>query len=112
MTGSGEWGPWVTHDGKGCPCAGRRVHVWLGCTDDGGDPDDDPEDDWQDVEIILNGHEAICIAVPCPSWTWQAGYYPIIRYRIHRPAALRELIRLAAEPYTPPAPARRVEEVA
>ncbi len=24
---SEEWGPWVDHDGKGCPCAGMVVHA-------------------------------------------------------------------------------------
>lgn len=22
-----EWGPWIDHDGKGCPCVGEFVHV-------------------------------------------------------------------------------------
>jgi len=26
---SGEWGPWVEHDGKGCPCVGLWVKAVL-----------------------------------------------------------------------------------
>lgn len=22
-----DWGPWIEHDGKGCPCAGMHVEV-------------------------------------------------------------------------------------
>lgn len=24
-----EWGPWIEHDGSGCPCIGKYVHVKL-----------------------------------------------------------------------------------
>lgn len=24
-----EWGPWIDHDGKGCPCIGKYVRVKL-----------------------------------------------------------------------------------
>lgn len=27
MTDEAEWGPWIEHDGKGCPCVGAFVHV-------------------------------------------------------------------------------------
>jgi hypothetical protein len=100
MTGSGEWGPWVTHDGKGCPCAGRLVTAML-----------------RDRTVVVG----VATSEPHPvtgnacDWASVAKWRRhkvVVRYRIHRPAALRELIRLAAEPYAPPAPARRVEEVA
>lgn len=89
-----EWGPWIDHDGKGCPVAGRRVHIVLGVSDAGHHPDDDPQEDWHDVEAVINGHEAIAIARPNPSWFWGSGWYPIVSYRVQRPRALLDLIEL------------------
>lgn len=30
---SEEWGPWIEHDGKGCPCVGQWVQACLISTD-------------------------------------------------------------------------------
>ena len=76
-----EWGPWIEHDGWGCPCRGKFVHV-----------------------VFMSGVERLGVAgsrlhqnhiFPDGSWSW-GNYYldPIIRYRIRRPRALLELIEL------------------
>lgn len=66
-----EWGPWIEHDGKGCPCAGKVVQVWLFCPVRGDLP----------VETVVAGSKG------GESWDWRN--YPIltkvIRYRIRRP---------------------------
>ena len=76
-----EWGPWIEHDGRGCPCRGVFVHIEF-----------------------ASGFEAIGVAgsylkadTPFPdgSWNWANLLLdPILRYRIRRPRALRELIEL------------------
>jgi hypothetical protein len=72
---SGEWGDWIEHDGKGCPCVGMYVRVvhefW--------------ESQWEGV------------AKGGPSWDWDSDYERIIRYRIRRPRALLDMIDRAAE---------------
>lgn len=77
---SGEFGPWIEHDGKGCPCPGARVRVvalgiWGGVIEAEGVAGSDGGDSWD--------------------WrnsTWCAR---VIRYRIRRPPALRLLIDIA-----------------
>ena len=27
MSDQEDWGPWIEHDGKGCPCVGEWIHV-------------------------------------------------------------------------------------
>jgi hypothetical protein len=87
-----QWGPWIEHDGKGCPCVGMLAqwdldggHEYVGMAD-------------------KNGHLMIApgivegIAVPGNAWSWAEGVIPIIRYRIRKPAALQTLIEIAADP--------------
>lgn len=86
-----DWGPWIKHDGKGCPCVGQFVHAeyrwttanWKGYSD-----------------TVRSGNFAWGRASggPCWYWYWQPGYNHVIRYRIRRPAALQTLIEIAANP--------------
>ncbi len=72
-----EWGPWIEHDGKGCPCVGRVVMVaairnLLG-------------EVWEQGPAIAQGGQ---------SWFWAVTGLPpndtqqIIRYRIRKPRGL------------------------
>jgi hypothetical protein len=87
---SEEWGPWVEHDGKGCPCVGMWVH-----------------------RVFLDNSERNGILVPqswMMSWHWksldrdgwsmtprQTRAIPVTRYRIRKPRALLDMIERAAE---------------
>lgn len=100
-----EWGPWVDHDGKRCPLPVGTV-----------------------VEGIferLPGQYVRAVGSVGPhdigyswDWSWWMRRAPddlrfvarIRRYLVRRPQALRDLIRMAADPYSPPA--RQPEEVA
>lgn len=72
-----EWGPWIDHDGNGCPCVGEYVHVkyrYIGKNPDGS----------------LSDHR-LYIAANSGSWNWvNPGNY-IIRYRIRKPLGLTVL---------------------
>lgn len=71
---SEEWGPWIEHDGKGCPCMGMWVQVQNlnACRI------------WEGVACSEGGR----------SWDWSTGYRPVVRYRIRRPRALLQLIEM------------------
>ena len=79
-----EWGPWIEHDGKGCPCVGSYVHV------------------------IYADHNTECgKAFGGASWTyddvddydtWLEGCEPIIRYRIRKPRAMKLLQSIVENP--------------
>ena len=63
-----EWGPWAEHDGKGCPVpAGTHVLTEIWCP--GG--------------VITK--KAVASGDDDSSWSWDAGWWPIIRYRIGKP---------------------------
>lgn len=68
-----EWGPWIDHDGKGCPCVGMMVHVVL-------------------VNQFGFEKEMIVIAgsMGGESWEWVNApkYKRIIRYRIRKPKGM------------------------
>lgn len=89
MTGDAEWGPVIEHDGKPRP---ELMGVWAKVETANGQ---------KGVGIIRNS------APPPPGkrsrWIWATlpdSHYGlrIIRYRLRRPAALQDLIRLAANP--------------
>lgn len=70
-----EWGPWIEHDGKGCPCVGMMVEV---------------------VRRYISGDEDAAIGIaylPAQSWDW--GNAPkwarILRYRIRKPKGMSVL---------------------
>lgn len=101
-----EWGPWIVHDGSGCPVpVGSVVHIVLGRSQRGRDPMDQPDGWCGDIVKIMNNAEAVLrVAGHDGSWFWSANYYPVIRYRVRKPFALLLLRELAASP--PPLPAR------
>lgn len=66
-----EWGPWIEHDGKGCPCRGEYVHIVY-------------EDQIEFCGIAGSGEYG------GKSWDWSnAGLFSrVIRYRIRKPRGL------------------------
>jgi hypothetical protein len=104
-----DWGPWIECDGSGGPVnqPGTVVQVCM--------------------DLRLGPHLVMPPDEGCNSATWPGffwrwrrvrtgwfrselrrvcdnpAYAPIKRYRIRRPRAIEQLIRLAADPYVPPA---------
>lgn len=91
-----EWGPWIEHDGRGCPVRGMMVEIirrngsgfgpYRAYTLSVGNPTEgDPqEDNW--------------VHLPKPR--------DIIRYRVRRPKALQQLIQMVENL---PAPSKQYE---
>lgn len=75
-----QWGPWIEHDGKGCPCVGSVVTIVAV------------------KNLIGDIHELVTTAKGGNSWRWRIHGVPpnkaqrIIRYRIRKPRALQQLI--------------------
>ncbi|MGN7867770.1 hypothetical protein ACTJI6_02695 [Paracoccus sp. 22332] len=92
MSDREEWGPWVQHDGKGCPCFGMMVKVAL-----------------------FDGTVLVCRVgsvrtreelntSPFSGWVWHIPEPARVRaYRIRRPRALQQLREMIE---TLPAPER------
>ena len=72
-----QWGPWIEHDGRGCPCIGEYVQ---GVGDCGG---------VIEAEVKFDG----------PAWHWSnAGIFEVvIRYRIRKPRGIVVLESLLAD---------------
>ena len=76
-----EWGPWIVHDGKGCPCVGMLVQ----CV--------------SVVNRLGEIHERTFVAkgLVGGSWFWAVTRTPpniithIIRYRIRKPKGMKIL---------------------
>lgn len=85
------WGPWIEHDGKGCPCEGRFVHFVRRDGRDGFG--------FAGSQCRANGYSANS----APSaWVWAdcPGYKKdscIIRYRIRKPKGLTILESIIAD---------------
>lgn len=86
---SEEWGPWTDHDGSGCPCVGQRVRVIV---------DTDVRASLGRNDSRISFFEWETIAEPGHGWDWTPGYVHIVRYRLWRPKALRDLIDIACKP--------------
>ncbi len=88
-----EWGPWIEHDGKGCPCVGALVRV-HGVSPSGIEVFIDTvarnTGDWDWSKFGTLGRNA---ATGVPGWGGK-----VIRYRIRKPRALQTLIETAANP--------------
>ena len=98
MSDDAEFGPWIEHDGKGCPCRGQwvmsenriglqAIHIAEGRA------------------VYYDGTPTEITAYTIGSaWEWGAEQRlsDVIRYRLRRPQALRDLITLVE---TLPAPA-------
>ena len=93
MKNQDEWGPWITHDGKGCPCVGQyvnsvsknneeRFHIAHGLVIKGYGAG---VDCWVALECICAGE---------PS-------FAVVRYRIRKPLGLIMLEAIARDTTTP-----------
>ena len=74
---SDEWGPWIEHDGSGCPCLGMYVHVEYS---DGSE------------EFAIAGSNG------GQSWFSSSRSLKIIRYRIRKPRGMQILQQLVENP--------------
>lgn len=99
MTAQDEWGPWIEHDGNGCPCVGEYAHT-----------------------VKINGNEWFGIAgvnaiaifgsanVPGSAWVHKRaiGYDNnwVIRYRIRKPRGMAILESIMTDL---PMPTKRVD---
>lgn len=106
MSDEADWGPWVDHDGRGCPLPVGTV-----------------------IEGVFErrpGRYVIAVGTVGPhdmglswDWSWWMQRAPdgflvsrLIRYRVRRPKALRDLIALVETLPAPVQPTRMPEEVA
>lgn len=76
---SDEWGPWVEHDGTGCPCIGFYVHVSRLAAPD--------KEVIAGAECIRNGVDPNSIL---SAWVWEELTRPndVMRYRVRKPRGL------------------------
>lgn len=82
-----EWGPWIEHDGSGCPCVGYYIQIEL----------DRDAKRHPDRFIAINsrtfeGLLSIDLSLGA-EWSWDWGAR-VMRYRIRRPKALLQLIEM------------------
>lgn len=94
----GEWGPWIEHDGKGCPCVGQYVHI---VRRDGREAFAVAGSQCHAAGVLPNGGPS--------AWLWAEwpGYQSdsvIIRYRIRRPKGMAILEQLLADLPAPVGP--------
>lgn len=86
MDNQEEWGPWITHDGKGCPCVGEWVEV-----------------EFDDNRPNAEGRATKSCGNPDSGWDWanvmQVSVF--IRYRIRKPLGLTMLEAIARDTTTP-----------
>lgn len=80
---SEEWGPWIEHDGKGCPCVGMYVQVDGHCGW------------WGNIKR----EEGIVRASAIPCWEIiHPEHGPeVIRYRIRKPRGMQTLTEILNE---------------
>lgn len=82
---SEEWGPWIEHDGKGCPCLGMYVHRIA----------DKPG---YNPELGRSVTELVGIVEHVGPWIWgNPMYVRVLRYRIRKPRGLTILEKLIAD---------------
>lgn len=80
-----EWGPWVEHDGSGCPPEvqiGRRIQAIT--------RNRHLRDTMHDGVV----HQGV---VDCPSWAAKdpfGSWEMVVRYRLRRPPAIQRLVDL------------------
>lgn len=92
----GEWGPWIDHDGKGCPLP-------VGTVVEG-------RFEWKVGHFV---HEIYVLTDKTPSWDWRNWGRPygdgrlvmaLRRYRVRKPRALLDLIDLVENLPAPAGP--------
>lgn len=95
-----EWGPWIEHDGKGCPCRGMWAEAVVATLPD--------MTHTYQRETLVNGG---------PQWLWENAQRVsretethryviggVIRYRIRKPRGLTILEELIADLPAPVGP--------
>lgn len=79
---SEEWGPWIDHDGKGCPIP--RGTMFQAETEDRG---------------VLAAE--ICKGGRSWNWAFRNQFDPVIRYRVRKPRGMTVLEEALREIETP-----------
>ena len=83
-----DWGPWIEHDGRGCPCVGMVVRV---VSANGRDEIGVPKGG----ALIVDGNTAsMWIWSSIPDFWWG---HRVIRYRIRKPRGMVALESLLAD---------------
>jgi len=88
MTDDSEFGPWIQHDGKGCPCVGQPCEVLFqdGRADKScGQPPNPTGRSWS---WVIENRTRTCL---------DPAYEPITHFRIRKPRALLDLIQMVAD---------------
>ena len=75
-----EWGPWIEHDGQGCPVVGQYVQVVA---------------EWKDH---ITGSDGLVVR-PGPDWYWRnfPKTWMVRRYRIRKPRGMAILESILAD---------------
>ncbi len=81
-----EWGPWIEHDGKGTP---SEIKI--------GDYVEVESEDNETGELVRAAAVVEWLHLEPHSWTWGASTHDTLRYRIRKPRALLDLIRMVEE---------------
>ena len=85
---SDEWGPWIEHDGNGCPCIGQYVNLITKYGEDV-------------YGIPGSQHSATVLNTPGSGWVhvYAPGFNDnwVVRYRIRNPLAMQMLRDLIAD---------------
>lgn len=85
-----QWGPWIEHDGKGCPCVG----MWVQC-------EVESRVTLLNVDATVLGDRLLeyrpLVGGLHRSWHWKPGFNAILRYRIRKPKGLTMLESILAE---------------
>jgi len=78
---SDDWGPWIEHDGNGCPCVGEWVHVLF--------DHKSLREASSTMTLIADGWEAVGTPFGGASWySTKSIACHVIRYRIRRPRGM------------------------
>jgi hypothetical protein len=86
---SDEWGPWIEHDGGGCPVAANvtaQCFAWKFGTEVG-----------PFTGVVVGGPDSSWFWRKCPLRRYvcyNPNAAPIIRYRVRKPRALMDLIKM------------------
>lgn len=90
-----EWGPWIEHDGMGCPLpVGTLCRVAME-----GAPGDVKQTDTVIKPMNLWGWDWMNYGLPIQMIDGRQGLCGrVLRYRVHKPDAITLLERIAADP--------------
>lgn len=101
---SEEWGPWIGHDGNGCPCAGMYVQIMRANSDVAEGIATMMGKYWCRVPRQYQNERRI---IGIESWWNWVSHHPrfgeIINYRIRKPKGMKMLEQLLQDI---PAPAK------